>query len=101
MVADSLQLNGWKRKTAEEVLGGKCVNFEIRKFKANAKVQVCNVFYRTGVIQYFEKSASNFINVSAHRYSIFVIATSNCHTVFGDRLHAKPSQLYSLSSFLL
>jgi hypothetical protein len=36
MVADSLQFNEWKEKMAEEVSGGKCVNFELQNFKAKA-----------------------------------------------------------------
>ncbi len=40
MVANGLLLSEWKVKTAEEVLGEKCVNFEIWNFKANYAVML-------------------------------------------------------------
>ncbi len=38
--ANSLQLNGWKGEAAEEVLGGKCVNFELWNFKVMPKYHI-------------------------------------------------------------
>ncbi len=38
MVTNSLQFNEWKVKTAEEILGGKYVKFELQNLEANDKL---------------------------------------------------------------